>query len=106
MIFVRLFEFVLLVVAPLVRLVMKMLGIGVVSYVGINLILDQVRAYIIEQTGTLGQAVQMLLGLASFDVAINIYLSAITTKLVLKGLDRASGKLSQIRKNGQGTLEA
>ncbi len=104
--YVYIFEFILLVGAPLVKSLLKVIGIGAVSYVGINLILDQATQYIITNAGNIGQAVQMLLGMASFDVAINIYLSAITTKLVFKGMDKVTGKLTELRRTGSGSLEA
>ncbi len=91
----------LTMVTPLVKMVLKVLGIGVISYVGINLILDQALQYITSQLGSAPGPAQAILGLAKFDVVINVWFSAITTRLVLNGLNKVSGK-----KKGYGVLEA
>jgi ABC-type dipeptide/oligopeptide/nickel transport system permease component len=81
---------------PLVKMVLKALGIGVVSYVGINFILSQITDVIINNALSLPVAVQQILGLMKFDVAVNIILSAVTTRLTLRGIDKATDTKSKL----------
>lgn len=94
----------LTIVTPIVKMVLKMLGIGIVSYVGINLIIGQAKDYVLSNLGGAGQTIQMILGLAKFDVAINIYFAAITTRFVLVGMDKLTGRMTKV--GNVGTLEA
>lgn len=76
------------IVWPIINKVMSLLGIGVVTYVGINLVLEQVKSYVIGNFANIPIEVQQILGLAKFDVAINIYLAAVTARLLLSGYDK------------------
>jgi hypothetical protein len=78
------------IVGPIIFYVLRLLGIGAVTYVGINLVLDQVKDYLIGNFVNVPLQVQQLLGLAKFDVAINIYLAAVTARLLLAGYDKAT----------------
>lgn len=89
------------IVTPLVKMALKALGIGVVAYMGINVVLDQALQYVTNNIASLPAAAQALLGLAKFDVVINIWFAAITTRLVLNGMNKISGK-----KKNFGVLEA
>lgn len=83
-------QLLLIIAGPVVKFVLKMLGFGFVTYFGINLLLSEVQSYLISSFGQSGVAVQQILGLAKIDVAISIYLSAVSTRLILTGLNRAS----------------
>jgi hypothetical protein len=78
------------IVGPILFYVLRLLGIGAVTYVGINLVLDEVKDYIIGNFANVPIEVQQILGLAKFDVAVNIYLAAITARLLLAGYDKAT----------------
>jgi len=91
---------------PIVKNVIRGLGVGVVTYYGINVVLAEITDRIISSMGSVSVPLQMILGLAKVDVAVNIYLAAVTTRLVLAGMDRASGKFSQMRRSTTGTPEA
>lgn len=92
------------IATPIVKMVLRALGVGVVSYFGINVILDQAKDYIVSSMGSASPALQGIMGIAKIDVAVNIYLAAVTTRLVLAGMDRISGRMTKIRTTG--TLEA
>lgn len=92
------------IATPIVKMVLRALGVGVVSYFGINVILEQAKDYIVSSMGNASAALQGILGIAKIDVAINIYLAAVTTRLVLAGMDRISGRMAKMRTTG--TLEA
>lgn len=81
---------------PLVKMVLKALGVGIVSYVGINLVLTEATDVIMVNMLGLPIEVQQILGLLKLDVAINIILSAITTKLTLGGLNKLTDSKSKL----------
>ena len=81
-----------IIVVPLVFKVLKALGIGAVAYVGINLILEQAANYIQSQMGQTTLLMQQMLGVAKVAIAINLYLAAITTRAVLAGMNKLSGR--------------
>lgn len=80
------------IVGPLVSAVLKMLGFGFVSYIGINFVLDQAKDYIFSQSGSIAPHIAGLLGLMKIDIAINIYLSAIATRAIMAGIDKATDR--------------
>lgn len=82
----------IIIVLPIVKMVMRAIGIGFVTYAGSNLILGQAKDYIISHAGNMALITQQLLGLAKIDVAINIYFAAITTRLILSGLNKMTDR--------------
>lgn len=89
----------LIIVLPIVKQVLRAIGIGVVAYVGINLVINEAKDYAMANLGNLGLSLQMILGLAKFDVAVNIYFAAITTRLVLVGIDRMADRRTKLSTN-------
>lgn len=81
---------------PLVKMVLKALGVGIVSYVGINLVLTEATDVIMVNMLGLPIEVQQILGLLKLDVAVNIILSAITTKLTLSGLNKLTDSKTKL----------
>jgi len=81
---------------PLVKMVLKALGVGIVSYVGINLVLTEATDVIMVNILGLPVEVQQILGLLKLDVAVNIILSAITTKLTLNGINKLTDSKSKL----------
>ena len=79
------------IIVPLIVKVLKALGIGAVTYIGINLVMGQAQNYIQSQLGSTYGLLQQMMGVAKIDVAINIYFAAITTRLVLSGMNKLSG---------------
>lgn len=108
--FLWVFQLLVLIVGPLVRLVLRMIGFGFVTYFGINLIIDQARAYVISEMGGAGETVLAILGLMKVDVAINIMLAAVTTRFILAGFNKATDrKRSRVWTKpggGPGSIEA
>lgn len=94
----------LILVVPLIKMALKALGIGAVAYLGINLVIDQAKDYLLANMGNAAPAIQMILGLAKIDIAINIYFAAITTRLVLTGLNKLADRKTKL--GNVGTLEA
>lgn len=81
---------------PVVKMVLKALGVGVVSYVGINLILSEATDMIMVNFLGLPIEVQQIFGLLKVDVAVNIILSAIATKLALSGLNKLTDSKTKL----------
>lgn len=94
--FAAIFTFLSTILGPLVAKVLAGLGLGAVSYVGINLLLDQVKSQVISQFGNAGSDTLMLLGLAKVDIAVNIVLAAVTARAVYSGMSAASGSIKRI----------
>lgn len=80
------------IIVPLFTKLLKAFGVGVVSYVGINQVLGQIASYIEAQLGGTSVMLQQIMGLAKIDVAINIVLAAITTRMILAGMNKFSGR--------------
>lgn len=83
-------QLIFMIVKPVVFFIMRILGVGFVSYVGSNLVIDQAKTYIVAQFSASSQPIQQILGLAKIDIAVNIIFAAIVTRMVLAGLDRAN----------------
>lgn len=86
-----LFVFLSTVLAPLVKKVLVALGIGAISYVGINFAMDAAKAQIMSNMAGIPLDVAQLMGLFKFDVAINIAMSAVTTRMAFSGVNKITG---------------
>ncbi|WP_313289946.1 DUF2523 domain-containing protein [Stutzerimonas nitrititolerans] len=85
-------QMLVIALGPLVKMVLKMIGFGFVTYVGFNLIIGQAQEYLFAQIGTVGPVIQSMLGLMKFDVVVNIYFAAISTRFILAGIDKATDR--------------
>ncbi len=83
----------IIIVVPLIKMALKALGIATVAYIGINLVLGELKDYAIGQfTGNASILLQSIMGLAGLDVALNMYFAAITARLVLSGMNKLNGR--------------
>lgn len=97
-------QLLVMIIAPMIFFVLRILGIGFITYVGSNLVIDQAKEYLLSKAGSVGLPLQQVLGLAQVDIAINIFFSAIATRMVLSGLNKAQDKRrSQVWKKPGGT---
>ncbi len=101
-------QLLIMIVGPLVKMALRVIGFGFVSYVGFNLVIDQARDYMQSSMGQLGAEVSGILGLAGFDIIVNMYFAAIATRFILAGIDKAQDrKRNQVwRKPGGTSIEA
>ncbi len=106
--FLFIVQMLVIILGPLVNMVLKMIGFGFVSYVGFNLIIGQAQDYMFGLMGDLGPVIQGILGLAKFDVVVNLYFAAISTRFMLAGIDKATDRRrNQVwRKPGGTSIEA
>ncbi|NMZ77623.1 DUF2523 domain-containing protein [Pseudomonas nitroreducens] len=100
--FVALFTFLSSIVGPLVAKVLTALGVGLVTYTGITLVMDQARDAIVSNMSATGAAYVAIFGLAKVDVAVNIMLGAVAARAALSGIDKASGSVTKIGSVGKG----
>jgi hypothetical protein len=101
-------QLLIIILGPLVKMVLRILGFGFVTYVGFNLIIGEAQSYLFARMGEVGPIIQQILGLAKFDVVVNIYFAAISTRFLLAGIDKATDRQrNQVwRKPGGTSIEA
>lgn len=87
--FLYLANLLIIAVGPLVKMVLKILGIGIASYVGFNFIIGEAHDHLISYMSGSSVPIQQILGLAKLDVVLNIYFAAITTKMFIAGMNKA-----------------
>ncbi|MBA1235253.1 DUF2523 domain-containing protein [Stutzerimonas nitrititolerans] len=106
--FLFIVQLLVIILGPLVKMVLKILGFGFVTYVGFNLIIGQAQDYVFGLMGDVGPVIQGVLGLAKFDVVVNLYFAAISTRFMLAGIDKATDRRrAQVwRKPGGTSIEA
>ncbi|WP_407295894.1 DUF2523 domain-containing protein [Stutzerimonas zhaodongensis] len=90
--FLFIVQLLVIILGPLVKMVLRILGFGFVTYVGFNLIIGQAQSYLFGLMGDVGPVIQGVLGLAKFDVVVNLYFAAISTRFMLAGIDKATDK--------------
>jgi hypothetical protein len=102
-------QLLIMIAAPVVKMVLRILGFGFVTYVGFNFVISEAQDYVFSLMGNVGPVIQNILGLAKFDVCVNLYFAAITTRFILSGIDKATDRRRNEvwRKPGTGgTLDA
>lgn len=92
--FAWLFSFLSTVGAPLVKKVLVALGIGAVSMIGLTVVVSSAKAFMMQQMSGIPADVAQLLGLMKVDVAMNIMISAVTTRMTIAGVNKATGAKS------------
>jgi hypothetical protein len=78
------------IVGPIIFYAVRLLGFGLITYVGINVAMDQVLNYITNYMIVLPLYLQQILGLAKLDVVANIYFSAVTARMLIAGYNAAT----------------
>lgn len=106
--FLFIVQLLVIILGPLVKMVLRILGFGFVTYIGFNLIIGQAQDYLFGMMGDVGPVIQGVLGLAKFDVVVNLYFAAISTRFMLAGIDKATDRRrAQVwRKPGGTSIEA
>lgn len=74
------------IVGSLVGRVLVALGIGVVTFTGVNAALDELKVQAVQSFSALPPEVVGMLGMMKVGVAISIVTSAIAARLLLDGL--------------------
>lgn len=92
MFWVRLFEVLFLLVIPVIQKILSFLGIGVISYMGINFVLNQLIDLLKSNLKGMPANMLSILGIMHLDIGLNLYFSACLAALVLKGLNKATDR--------------
>jgi hypothetical protein len=87
------------VAQSIVYRVIAALGIGVVSYTGISILIQQLKTFILNTLAGAGPLMDFM-SLFGFGVALNIGLSAVTIRLTLSGL-KSDGSLMKMVTKGK-----
>lgn len=82
--------FIVSIIGPLVRKVLVALGVGFVTYQGLDLALDAAKSQVISAWGSMGGDVANLVSLAGFGQAFGIILGAIAARAALVLVTRMS----------------
>lgn len=77
---------------PIVRSVLIGLGVGFVTYQGLDVLLGQLRGHVFDLLGSLPLSMLQILGLGGIDKALNIIFSAFAARLVLDGVTSGAFK--------------
>lgn len=85
--------FLVRILGPLAKRVLIALGIGTVTYVGLDAAFDAAKNYIIGYYGQMSGDVLQVVSLAGFGAAIGIILGAIAARIALISLSKLT-KLS------------
>lgn len=73
------------IAASLVGRVLMALGMGVVSYVGINAALDVFKTRFADAIGGAGADVAGMIGVLQLDACLSIFIAAVLARLVING---------------------
>jgi hypothetical protein len=82
------------IVSGLVFRAMASLGFAYFTYVGIGSLVDTVDNYVKGLFNAMPSSAASILGLAKFDVAINIVIAAVIARLLLAGMDKVTGTIT------------
>ena len=85
-----LWSFLLAAVGPLAMRVLSALGISVLTFVGVESVVDQLIAYVTGAWGGLPGDAALLLGLAGLGEGMGVVLGAITSRLAIWSAASAS----------------
>lgn len=89
-------QFLAMVVSGLVFRALASIGFAYVAYTGISSLVESVDGYIKGLLSGLPHYVSAILGIAKVDVAINIIIAAVITRLLLAGMDKVTGTITSM----------
>jgi len=83
--------FVMSLIGPLVGYVIKALGIGLVTYAGLDFVFDQIESFIFSRYNGLPTTIVQILNLLGVHSAMKIILSSLSTCVAYKALIGSTG---------------
>lgn len=84
------------IIAGLAFRVLASIGFAYVAYRGISFLINSTKTYIISMFSAMPPEAAAILGLLRVDIAINIIIAAIVARLLLSGMDKATGVLTAL----------
>lgn len=80
----RLWAFIIFALPWVVEKVLKLLGIGVVTYIGLDVAITQIETYVFNRFDNLGTDLLAIMLLLKLDVGLKIMFSAMAMALTVK----------------------
>jgi hypothetical protein len=99
---VLLWSFVAAAIVPALKLILRALGIGSVTYLGFSALIDAAKSQISSLLSGISSDILQILALSGFFECLSIIFSAYATRLILSGV--SSGQKSFWRRTGVGSL--
>lgn len=81
---VWLFGFIITVIGPIIQEIFRIFGIGIVSYIGSDLIIDQLEEKVFSMLSESPASVLQILSMAGLDEAMSIILSGLAVEASLR----------------------
>lgn len=101
---VIIYSFVIALVVPILKVALRALGIGGITFIGFNFLLDTVVAQMQLLIGGLPAAVLEILTLAGFFEIVSLLVSALAIRLLVMGVSSTSDSVSRFRATGSGDV--
>ncbi|WP_059285934.1 DUF2523 domain-containing protein [Aquitalea magnusonii] len=89
------------ILSALIARILTAIGVGSVTFIGVNLIVGKLKSAIMGFTSGFGSDAVNILGMSGLGVCFSLLFSAYTIRLTLAGMDKA-GNYSQIKFSGFG----
>lgn len=74
---VWIWTFVITIIGPLIQEAFRILGVGIVTYIGTDLLIDQLEAKVVSMMSEAPASVLQILSMAGLDEAMSIILSGL-----------------------------
>lgn len=79
-------------IEPVATRVLTAIGLGMISYSGLNVLISTIESYVTANIGSMSANIYAILSLYGFGHAITVILSALTVRAYLSGMS-ASGSI-------------
>jgi hypothetical protein len=80
-------SFISAIVVPVIKIILRALGIGGVVFVGFTVLIDAVKSQFMALMGGLPSDILAILTLLGFFQVVSLFFSALTTRLILSRLE-------------------
>ncbi len=91
-------SFIIFVLPQIIGKILLLLGVGGVTYAGVQVLLGNVRSFLEEQISVLPPELYNFFSVLNVGEAFSMILSAVTIKMTMRGMD-ALGNMRTFRRN-------
>lgn len=91
------YAFILFATPFIVKQIIVLLGISIITYIGVDLVFDQITDAVLNRLGQLPASISNIIGIGGFGIFIKMNLSAVTAALVLRA---SLGSFRKLRVGG------
>jgi len=82
------------IITGLVFRALAALGFAYATYTGVGELMSKIESYVKQLFSGIPSEIVQILGIAKFDIAINLVLAALVARLLLVGLDKVTGTIT------------